>query len=52
MLPKFPECEGCINRELDPFQCGTCINGSKFEGEDTSEELTYDEFVDFIRGEA
>ena len=39
-----PECEGCINKEFDPFQCDTCVDGSNWEGEDIEEELTYAEF--------
>jgi hypothetical protein len=48
---EFPECVDCINKEFDPFQCETCIDGSNFEGEDddASEELTYAEFIDLFR---
>lgn len=44
-LPKnqFPECEGCINASLDPFQCQTCKKGSNYEGEELSDsELASD----------
>jgi hypothetical protein len=46
-----PQCEGCINREFDPFRCDTCVEGSNWEGENTEEELTYAEFKDLF-GEA
>jgi hypothetical protein len=47
---EFPECVDCINKEFDPFQCETCIDGSNFEGEDDdSEELTYAEFIDLFK---
>ena len=45
---RYAECEGCINKECDPFQCDTCVDGSNFEGEDDSEELTYAEFIDIF----
>ena len=48
----YPECEGCINDEFDPFQCDSCINGSNYEGEDDDEsndELSYEEFIDLFR---
>jgi hypothetical protein len=47
----YQECEGCVNKEFDPFQCETCIDGSNCESEDTSEELTYDQFMNMVRGE-
>lgn len=47
----MPQCEGCINREFDPFRCDTCVEGSNWEGENTEEELTYAEFKDLF-GEA
>lgn len=48
---KFLECDGCINRELDPLQCRGCKNGSNFDaGGDVEQELTYHEFIDFLRG--
>lgn len=43
------ECEGCINRIFDPFQCESCKKGSNYEGEDDSEELTYAEFIDLFK---
>lgn len=53
---KYPECDTCINREFDPFQCESCNNGSNYEpeddGEDTVEEMTYDQFVTWIRAAA
>ena len=50
---KFPECEGCINHDMDPFPCRYCKNGSNFEsdGDNTEEELTYHEFQEFVRRE-
>lgn len=42
------ECEGCINKEFDPFRCNSCVNGSNWEGEDSSEELTFAEFKDLF----
>lgn len=51
-MNKFFECEGCINAKLDPFQCQTCKKGSNWEGEDTSEELTFAEFKDLISVES
>lgn len=27
----FPECDTCVNADLDPFQCRTCKNGSNWE---------------------
>lgn len=45
---KFRECATCINRELDPFACVGCENGSNYEPEveeeDTYEELSFEEF--------
>lgn len=50
---QYPECDTCINREYDPFQCESCNHGSNYEpeddGEDTSEEMSYGEFVTWIR---
>lgn len=43
------ECEGCINREFDPFRCDACIDGSNYEGEDAEEELSYAEFKDLFK---
>ena len=49
---KFPECDGCINFDLDPFPCRYCKNGSNFEsGGDVEEELTYHEVRDYIQRE-
>lgn len=47
--PTRDECEGCINHNFDPFRCKGCINGSHYEGEDDTEELTYAEFIDLIQ---
>lgn len=46
---RFPDCESCINKEYDPFQCEGCVNGSNCELEDDTEELTYAEFIDLLR---
>jgi hypothetical protein len=45
----YPGCYDCINREFDPAECETCSDGSKWEGENTEEELTYAEFRDFFQ---
>lgn len=48
----FVECENCINAELDPLQCRTCEDGSKWEGSgDESEWLTIHEFKDLMTKE-
>jgi hypothetical protein len=45
----LPECEGCVNAELDPFRCRTCEGGSNWEGSgDDSEWLTIHEFKDYL----
>lgn len=49
---RYPECDSCINKEFDPFQCDTCEDGSNYESEDDSEELTYAEFKDLFRNAA
>lgn len=46
---RFPDCENCINKEYDPFQCERCEDGSNCELEDDTEELTYAEFIDLLR---
>jgi len=48
----FEECETCINREFDPFQCDSCEDASNYESEDNSEELTYTEFIDLFKDAA
>lgn len=43
----FPECDSCINREFDPFQCEDCDDASNYEpagDEDDSQDMTLDEF--------
>lgn len=49
---RYPECDSCINREFDPFQCAECKNGSNYEGEDDSEKLSYHEFLDLMKESA
>ena len=50
-MNKFPECEDCINRELDPFQCESCEDACNFEPYDDESEsfetMTISEFKDF-----
>lgn len=52
---KYPECEGCINRELDPFQCEDCEDACNFEpyeddfDDDDVEDMTIDEFKEYWR---
>lgn len=57
---KFLACDGCINHDLDPFRCGGCRNGNRFEGADTSpdeelhsseEDMTFDEFRSHFSGD-
>lgn len=36
----YEACRTCINREFDPFECEDCDDGSNWEGEDDSEELS------------
>jgi hypothetical protein len=53
-MDKFPECESCMNKELDPFQCDDCEDACNFEPyeeeEDASvEEMSIQEFVEFWR---
>ena len=54
-MDKFPECEHCMNKEFDPFQCDDCDEASNFEPyeaeeEDSSvEEMNIHEFVEFWR---
>lgn len=54
---RFPECRSCINREFDPFQCGSCESGSNLETQEENEqdndveEMTITEFIDVMKGE-
>jgi hypothetical protein len=54
-MDKFPECEGCMNKDFDPFQCDDCEDACNFEPyeeeeEDSSvEEMNIHEFVEFWR---
>ena len=47
----FPQCQSCINREFDPFQCIDCDNASNFEPIDEGEEedIDYDDFLSAYR---
>lgn len=56
---KFPECESCINRELDPFACDDCTDANNYEPDedldtaDTAvEELSYADFIELFRNAA
>jgi hypothetical protein len=57
-LYKYEECESCLNREFDPFQCIDCEDAENFEPEDHSrepdveEDLSYEEFVGMFRSAA
>jgi hypothetical protein len=46
---KYEECETCINKEYDPFQCETCEDGSNYESDDDAESLTITEFAEMMR---
>lgn len=50
----YEHCESCINKELDPFQCEECEDGSNYEPEDGDEEdfeedMEYADFIDLMR---
>lgn len=47
----FPECATCVNREFDPFECEKCKEGSNWEGEDDSEEITIHDLKNIRFGE-
>lgn len=55
-MNKFPECEDCMNKSFDPFQCEDCEDACNFEpyedeedsGSD-AEDMTIEEFKDFWR---
>ena len=60
---QYPECERCLNRRLDPFQCETCEDACNFEedaeddfdSDDDSDdviEMTYHDFMDFFKDAA
>lgn len=40
--PRYEFCDGCVNKDI-PYECVTCINGSKFDPVDEVEELTVHE---------
>jgi hypothetical protein len=50
---QYPECENCVNREHDPFQCEECEGGDRFEPYEDEEEMvtemTYPEFIESLR---
>lgn len=53
-MNKFPECEDCMNKAFDPFQCEECEDACNFEPyeseEDRSvEDMSIHEFVEFWR---
>jgi hypothetical protein len=49
---KFTECATCINKELDPFQCRSCVSASGHETEmDDIEHLSYHELIELVREE-
>jgi hypothetical protein len=58
-MNKFPECEDCMNKAFDPFQCEECEDACNFEPyeeeEDRTsdvEDMTIEEFKDFWRNAA
>ncbi|MFM0095653.1 hypothetical protein PQQ87_08570 [Paraburkholderia nemoris] len=47
----FPECQSCINRQHDPFECETCDDGSNYEPPEDDDEvdvMTIMEFRDWL----
>lgn len=48
---KYDFCGTCINQEVDQSQCYSCDEGSNYEDmdEDNIENLTYHEFIEFIK---
>ncbi|WKZ86321.1 hypothetical protein N5B55_05045 [Ralstonia pickettii] len=40
----FPECQTCANREFDPQQCDSCVDGSNYEFDD-EDYLTIQDFI-------
>ena len=40
----FPECQTCANREFDPQQCDSCVDGSNYEFDD-EDYLTIQHFL-------
>lgn len=50
VVDKFAECSGCINKELDPFQCRTCVAGNNQETDsDDVEHIAYHELKELMR---
>lgn len=39
---KYPQCETCVNREFDPFQCAECVDGRNYEPHDSTDDDTYE----------
>lgn len=47
-MNKYPECETCLNREYDPFQCDMCEEGSHYENEDSEEFMTLQDLIQMM----
>jgi hypothetical protein len=51
----YPECDSCLNREFDPFQCESCDDGSNYEPEEEMAEefdddgSAYRNFITWIK---
>lgn len=45
----YPECESCVNREFDPFQCDSCEDGSNYESEEEQDFLTIHDLIDMLK---
>jgi hypothetical protein len=49
----FPQCDTCVNREYDPFECKRCVEGSHWQRDDDDVDwLTMHEFKGVLEKEA
>lgn len=51
---KYAECDSCINREYDPFECESCEDASNFEPydddmDDEESSMSYSDFVQWFK---